>query len=194
MLTRTGADRVILVGHSMGGLAIREYLQRRALDGLPMWWPFRDQDDGHRTAAAVTYGTPHQGSGAGLLCLELVVGVDCDAEAVRDLRFEYWTSNDAPAYLWGGPERVGAYFYNHDVNADGDEHDIIEGLNVCNRFSQRALDNPAHPLPLDVHYTYITSNFSGLGDGLVDFERQALVYDGDDGQPRIGPYGAPSRR
>ena len=195
VLARTGADRVILVGHSMGGLAIREYLQRRAPDGLPAWWARYDEPDGHRTAAAVTYGTPHQGSNAGVTCLSSAfAGVDCDAEAVRDLRFSYQTSGDAPAYLWGGPERVGAFFYNHDVNADGDEDDVTGGLNVGDRFSQRALDNPDHPLPLDVRYTYVTSNFSGLGDGVVDYDRQALSYDAADGNRYLGPYGGAVRQ
>lgn len=44
----TGAARVILVGHSMGGLALRAYLRRYG---------------GDKVARVVTLGSPHQGSG-----------------------------------------------------------------------------------------------------------------------------------
>ena len=45
--TATGADRVVLVGHSMGGLVSRAYLRRFG---------------GDRVAKLVTIGTPHHGS------------------------------------------------------------------------------------------------------------------------------------
>ncbi|MCU0331019.1 MAG: alpha/beta fold hydrolase [Candidatus Kapabacteria bacterium] len=48
VLERTGADRVILVGYSMGGLASRAYLTRRLTD--------------HRVKRLITVGTPHLGS------------------------------------------------------------------------------------------------------------------------------------
>ncbi|KAA0255563.1 MAG: alpha/beta hydrolase, partial [Chlorobiota bacterium] len=38
VLHATNSDGVILVGHSMGGLAIREYLQRKDENGSQMWW------------------------------------------------------------------------------------------------------------------------------------------------------------
>ncbi|QKS29763.1 MAG: alpha/beta fold hydrolase [Candidatus Accumulibacter similis] len=47
VLAQTGADRLLLVGHSMGGLAARRYLQRCG---------------SARVARLVTLGTPHQGS------------------------------------------------------------------------------------------------------------------------------------
>jgi triacylglycerol lipase len=47
VLAETGAARVILVGHSMGGLVARAYLQRYGES---------------RVAGLVTLGTPHQGS------------------------------------------------------------------------------------------------------------------------------------
>lgn len=47
VLSATGAERLILVGHSMGGLVARAYLQR-----------FGES----RVAALLTLGTPHQGS------------------------------------------------------------------------------------------------------------------------------------
>lgn len=47
VLAETGAERLILVGHSMGGLVARAYLRRFG---------------GSRVARLVTLGTPHQGS------------------------------------------------------------------------------------------------------------------------------------
>ena len=44
----TGSARVVLIGHSMGGLVCRAYLKRHA--------------ELHRVASVVTLGTPHQGS------------------------------------------------------------------------------------------------------------------------------------
>ena len=44
---RTGAARVAVVAHSMGGLALRAYLRRHGMQAV---------------AAAVTLGTPHQGT------------------------------------------------------------------------------------------------------------------------------------
>ncbi len=53
VLQSTGKDKVVLFGHSMGGLAIRAYLQN------PNFW----QADGkHHVAKVITSGTPHQGS------------------------------------------------------------------------------------------------------------------------------------
>ncbi|MBC8124229.1 MAG: alpha/beta fold hydrolase [Candidatus Kapabacteria bacterium] len=48
ILTATGADRVILVGYSMGGLAARAYLVKKLTD--------------HRVKRLITIGTPHLGS------------------------------------------------------------------------------------------------------------------------------------
>jgi len=48
ILAATGADRVILVGYSMGGLAARAYLVKRLTD--------------HRVKRLITIGTPHLGS------------------------------------------------------------------------------------------------------------------------------------
>ena len=87
----TGVDKVILVGHSMGGLAARDYLQNSS-----KW-----QSDGqHHVAKLVTVGTPHggsNGSGFGIFTDEL-------SEAVRDLRYSY-TTGYAGAYLFGGDRK-----------------------------------------------------------------------------------------
>ncbi|MBX7241468.1 MAG: T9SS type A sorting domain-containing protein [Bacteroidia bacterium] len=108
--------KVILVGHSMGGLASREYLQRRAgntATGTPRWWVQPAAADGHKVAKLLTVGTPHRGSNTlgnlsniksadpnGNPGDSLVNGVpssakvenilpDLSSESVRDLRYSY---------------------------------------------------------------------------------------------------------
>ena len=54
-LERTGADKVDLIGHSMGGLVIRYYVER--LGGAP------------QVHTVVTLGTPHQGTKTAVLGL-----------------------------------------------------------------------------------------------------------------------------
>ena len=188
----TGAPYVVLVGHSMGGLAIREYLQRRGPDGAPSWWVDpSDPDRGHRVASVVTYGTPHGGSNASLLGLEAFVGVNPNSEAVRDLKYSFVSSGQTAPYLWGGTEGIRAWpaYHNNDVNADGDADDVVAGLNEGDPHSRLSLDNTAMPLPLNVHYTYVTST----GDSVVDELRQGLWYRAVDGNLYLGPYGAPVR-
>jgi hypothetical protein len=75
VLLKTGRDKVILMGHSMAGLASREYIQN------PSNW----QTDGqHHVAKLVTTGTPHGGyTGTNN---QLVTGIDSQSEAYRDLR------------------------------------------------------------------------------------------------------------
>lgn len=60
--------KVILVGHSMGGLASREYLQRTVNNNATSahrWWINPAQADGHKVAKLLTLGTPHLGSNTG---------------------------------------------------------------------------------------------------------------------------------
>jgi triacylglycerol esterase/lipase EstA (alpha/beta hydrolase family) len=138
VLAATGADNVVLLGHSMGGLAIREYLQNSA-----NW-----QSDGqHHVAKLITIGTPHKGSnisGNGLL---IFARKDENSEAVRDLRESYIYSsclrsgqpiNCPGVYLWGGQETRdwmktniygGSNFYNIDVNCNGSSGEYVTGLN-----------------------------------------------------------------
>ncbi|MCC6658085.1 MAG: alpha/beta fold hydrolase [Rhodocyclaceae bacterium] len=54
VLAATGAERVILVGHSMGGLVSRAYLRRHGVE---------------RIARLITLGSPHQGSRLAVLGL-----------------------------------------------------------------------------------------------------------------------------
>ena len=139
VLNATGADNVVLLGHSMGGLAIREYLQNSS-----NW-----QSDGqHHVAKLATIGTPHRGSNtSGGILTNAFTSKDENSEAVRDLRESYLYSGctrggqsiQCPGvYLWGGQETRawmktnalgGSSFYNIDVNCNGSSGDDIIGLN-----------------------------------------------------------------
>jgi pimeloyl-ACP methyl ester carboxylesterase len=194
VLNATQAEKVILVGHSMGGLAIREYLQRTqdgTLSTPHRWWVDPNDDQhGHKIASVVTIGTPHLGSNLlNFLSKEQsnTVVPDVNSEAVRDLRYSYgaldsWPPdpiNDVGVYLFGGIENlVQGSYYNADFNCDGDENDIIFGLNDPNT---NGSDNPAFPLSGNVKYTWITSDDGGLGEGdnVVRLDRQYLYTTGD---------------
>jgi pimeloyl-ACP methyl ester carboxylesterase len=145
VLRNSGADKVILLGHSMGGLAAREYLQT----------PFNWMPDGnHHLGKLITIGTPHRGSNVsvdnlGNTIIANIFGFfkDENSEAVRDLRETYQYAdcvrNGIPekcpgVYLWGGQETrswmktniFGASnFYNIDVDCNGFTGDRVEGLN-----------------------------------------------------------------
>ena len=122
VLQLTGRDKVILMGHSMGGLAAREYLQN------PSIW----QSDGlSHVAKLITTGTPHGGSDAPTFGLF----ADCQSEAYRDLRTSYNTGYPG-VYLEGGLEsdaimdvNLCSDFYNFDVNCSGLVGATITGLN-----------------------------------------------------------------
>lgn len=127
VLQKTGRDKVVLVGHSMGGLAAREYLQNSNI------W----QSDGkHHVAKLLTIGTPHGGSNSSFLGIGLN-GVNELSEAVRDLRTSYYTGYSG-CYLFGGVESItqidGAIypFVNIDVNCNGSIGQTITGLNQKN--------------------------------------------------------------
>lgn len=152
ILQKTGRDKVILMGHSMGGLASREYLQN---------WV---QSDGfHHVAKLVTTGTPHRGSNSTSFGLPVSV-VDEQSEAIRDLRRTYYYSLDSGIYLYGGWEyqgdnnhmddnaSFGNDFYNVDVNCNGSEGDTIIGLNKKN-------------ISQDLDFACIIGECSGCLDG-----------------------------
>lgn len=203
VLAATGAERVVLVGQSMGGLAVREYLQRRAADGEPAWWADpTDREAGHRVSAVVTYGTPHQGSSLGsALCesgLASVLGAVSGAfsnvrsEAVRDLRATYPCSGlGAGRYLYGGREVETAEFDSFDVDADGAVGGEIAGLNAGDPVRPYAVDNPEMPLPRDVAYVYVVGRVLGAGtDLVVDADRQVLQRRDETGRTVLVPEGA----
>jgi len=168
VLRVTGSDKVILAGHSMGGLAIREYLQRRE-NGIHKWWiDPNDTINGHKVVKVITIGTPHLGTNVSLQ----VGGIDFNSEAIRDMRNSFTGSNSA-GYLFGNPESlVPSNYYNKDYNCNGIQTDTATGLN------SGTTDNPAMPLPQNILYTWIMSNYLGLGTDLaVPYSSQA-IYNG----------------
>jgi PKD repeat protein/pimeloyl-ACP methyl ester carboxylesterase len=154
VLVRTGAEEVILVGHSMGGLAAREYLQNPE-----NWQP----DGGHHVAKLLTIGTPHGGSNLGVGPLSTLIGLDESSEATRDLRYNSVLFGGQ--YLEGGVESSFSTFQNNDVNCNGQVGDLIIGLNE--KLS-----------PTLVDYSCIVGvggNLPSLsGDGVVDANRADL--------------------
>ena len=147
VLAVTHKDKVILVGHSMGGLAAREYLQDKR-----KW----QSDQKHHVAKLSTIGTPHGGSNATDFGISFgLILADPSSEAIRDLRTSYTYSyyfpfpalnSDSPGtYLFGGVEDLSYMtdqmgmkfnvpyripFYNADVNCDGNvSGQGISGLN-----------------------------------------------------------------
>lgn len=114
VLQKTNRDKVILFGHSMGGLCAREYLQN------PVNWT--EPNVNHHVAKLITTGTPHLGSNA---IGGQIVGVDLRSEAMRDLKNTYNNSGANGVYLFGGNELnsimndTSNNYYNIDVNCDG---------------------------------------------------------------------------
>lgn len=157
VLQITGRDKVILVGHSMGGLASRTYLQNSNL------WQL---DGKHHIAKLFTNGTPHGGSNATSFGGGLG-GTNELSEAIRDLRYSYY-GGAVGAYLFGGNENTtditGAIsnFCNVDVNCNSQIGDNVTGLNQMT-------------IPSDLAYSCVIGVGSGLGgDGVVDAPRANL--------------------
>jgi pimeloyl-ACP methyl ester carboxylesterase len=162
ILDVTGRNKVVLAGHSMGGLTSREYLQN-----VSNW-----QVDGqHHVAKLLTVGTPHGGSNTSFGPLSPIAGalgaVDESSEAVRDLRYSY-ISGSAGVYLFGGVESAitmsnfPSSYHNYDVNCNGTNNNLITGLN-------------SKTLPRDLSYTCIIGDGSWIGgDGIVDAARANL--------------------
>ena len=151
----TQRDKVILMGHSMGGLCAREYLQN------PSNWT--EPNDNHHVAKLITTGTPHGGSNLSAALLgTLITGIDNKSEAVRDLRTSFTYSGAKGVFLSGGTENnsvmndmLFANFYNLDVNCNGIIEENILGLNQKN-------------LNTDIDFAYIVGNNSNNdGDGVV---------------------------
>lgn len=157
VLQLTGKDKVILVGHSMGGLASREYIQNATL------W---QSDSKHHVAKLLTLGTPHGGSNASDSFLSFFTGIDTKSEAIRDLKTSYYYSGDAGRYLFGGIEINNSNnmndsmssqdFYNVDVNCNGQAGDTVTGLN------QKPIDNL-------IDFSSVIGRITGgTTDGVVD--------------------------
>lgn len=147
----TGAEKVILVGHSMGGLACREYLQN-----FNNW----QVDNKHHVAKLLTIGTPNGGSNISASQAGTLFGWDELSEAVRDLR--YPSILFGGQYLFGGFENIFGGSYNNDVDCNGFEGNEITGLNE-------------KPAPTDVNYSCIVGVLAGIqSDGIVSAFRADL--------------------
>ena len=177
VLAIENADKVILVGHSMGGLETREYLQRGydgTSNGRGTNWVDQTSEYGHRVSRVVSLGTPHLGSNhtGGVLSI-ILNGADEKSEAIRDLR--YSSTPSTTPYLFGGNEASFVWNpapYSKDVNCNGSALDNITGISAGTTY------NASMPLPTNIRYTWVTSNYSGLNqDGLVELARQKL-YNG----------------
>lgn len=181
VLAVTKSEKVILVGHSMGGLAIREYLQRMDENGKRKWWiDTIDQNNGHRVIKVVTIGTPHGGSD-GWAFLGGPLGVNLFSEAVRDLRATF--DNEVQGvYLFGGNESsITGHRHNKDLNCNGNENDDIIGISeIYNNILgiSHLIPSTTMPLPNKVSYTWIVSANVIGGDEVVTLERQWL-YNSD---------------
>lgn len=174
VLERTGSDKVILLAHSLGGLAAREYLQRRDVSGKQRWWP----DSTHHVYQLITIGTPHLGSNL------LNLGIPFQQEeALRDMRYGWdsilsWapdSTRDCNVYLFGGLESsVPDNYFNRDIDCNGleGEEKLIAGLNSYVDGLPR--DNPEQPLPDDIIYSWIVSRTVFKSDGVVRTDRQSL--------------------
>lgn len=193
VLDFTGAEKVILVGHSMGGMCIREYLQRTDENNLHVNWIDPTTEDGHKVARVITVGTPHLGSNTSPdPTKSSVPNALGNSEANRDLLYNYNSYTFCEGYpqgiyMFGGNENCiksengifgNSTFENVDINCNGSEADDIVGINEGpSSFSF----NPQMPLPTNIKYTYITSIWIGwniglIGDGAVSIDRQWL-YD-----------------
>jgi len=130
ILDATGKSEVILIGHSMGGVACRQYLQNAD------HWPFST----HKVAKLITSGSPHVGFDLGSKVLKspsLFIGIDTDSEAMRDLKNEHtgFLTSTPGVFFWGGVEDQDYmyddifYWWNVDVNCNGNIGEEVEGLN-----------------------------------------------------------------
>jgi hypothetical protein len=159
VLQKTGRDKVVIMGHSMGGLCAREYIQN------PSIWT--EPNVNHHIAKLVTTGTPHGGFTG--INLALLTGINDRSEAYRDLKKTYSISGNDGVYLYGGFENYPTMnnnllydFYNVDVNCNGTDADNTYLVGLNNKTWINNLD-----------YSYIVgvcTNCEAL---------QGLLYEGD---------------
>jgi len=150
----TGSDKVILVGHSMGGLAIREYLQR-VENSNRIWW-----SGDHKVARVTTIGTPHLGSNAWYND-PTKEWPQNESEALRDLKYSY-ESGYPGVYLFGGNEQNLSGFWCTDVNCDDILTNTIVGINSGTTY------NLNQSLPTNIKYTWIVSDINRGEDYYLD--------------------------
>ncbi|MFT5165871.1 MAG: pimeloyl-ACP methyl ester carboxylesterase [Saprospiraceae bacterium] len=207
LVANPGKEKVILVGHSMGGLTSREYLQRTVNNNnssAARWWVDPGSTDGHKVIKLATTSTPHLGSNffgnpwpfTDPDAAETRDGLpDISSEATRDLRYSYSLGcgflglESCPgAYLFGGEEDDIWGYWNEDVDCDGDESSIIVGINEAGFPDEwdGTKDNWSMPLPMNLRYTWLTNDILlDSGDGVVAWDRQWL-YTGSTPEPSDG--------
>lgn len=160
----TGASKVILVGHSMGGLAVREYIRSYYNSRLDI-------------AKIVTIGTPHGGSNLAAfydLFPTTIMGMDERSDAIRDLKsgadydFNWLFWGNLGVYLFGGDENsIPNDYYSKDVNCNA-IMDYNFGVNQFNLY----------PFPLDFDRNWIVSTLPQMNnDGIVFASSQYLEND-----------------
>lgn len=148
ILGLTGRDKVVLVGHSSGGIAARTYLQYNQ---------FWQSDSSHHVAKVYTMGTAHGGSNATLGFASTFMRLNELSEATRDIRTSYYSGANG-IFIYGGiedPNEIKGFmsdFVNVDVNCNGRLGDTIVGLNSL-------------PLPEDVNFACGIGTGSVLNDG-----------------------------
>jgi pimeloyl-ACP methyl ester carboxylesterase len=188
VLARTGAPKVILVTHSMGGLAARTYLQwgRTSQQSIGTLWA-EAVPGGHHVAKLVTLGTPHLGSNAASEGFVSLVGIDPRSNASRDLAYDYgnngsYAPNAVPTgalpgiLLLGGAEAgiPSGLYYSQDVDDNG-QASSLSGLDFLGSPNY----NTAKPLPLDIDYSWLVGMWLDTGDLCVRSDRQYLANMGN---------------
>lgn len=169
VLDATGKSKVILLGHSMGGVACREYLQNTD------HWPFAT----HRVAKLITSGSPHVGFDLGSKLFKipgLFAGIDTDSEAFRDLKNEHtgFLTSTPGVYFWGGQEDQDYmyddifYWWNVDVNCNGSIGEQVEGLNERSLYTDLEFASIYDTYDLVVSTTSADYNFIGENTGGED--------------------------
>jgi len=163
ILNVTGNDEVILVGHSMGGLAIRHYIQS----------DFLHVDGQHNIAKIHTSDTPHGGSNVGQNTLAEVFnfnGIDIRSEAVRDLRFDEFNNLIFGTFIDGGPENIApGFYYNDDVNINGTDTDLIEGINNMSSPQDISYSCSIAKIP-DFPFDIVEESKADLNNGYIYFD------------------------
>ncbi|RCH54890.1 hypothetical protein DJ568_10445 [Mucilaginibacter hurinus] len=147
---KTGATKVVLLGHSMGGLAIREYIRLYSNNDI---------------AKIITIGTPHYGTNITDLSPSLLqlINIDGKSDAVRDLRATMPGTATPGLYLFGGNENIiknSPIFYNADVDANGVENGTVSALNSTENLLSL----------INIPKTWIASS----DDGLVPLQSQYI--------------------
>jgi hypothetical protein len=169
----TGCEKVVLLCHSMGGLAARQYVQTEEIYS-------------NDVANIITISTPHHGSNTSdfsELGFTHFSKFNLDSDAVRDLRYhksasgtaspsmpDYPNENDNATTLYGGlendPWSSGFDWFSFDFDGDGNPESSINitGLN-SKPWPQEVLIHAfqfRRPLPYFLIY----------GDDIVRFDRQ----------------------